>query len=276
MTKLLGLSGVILPVESKEAGDRFLTDIGLPYGVCSNQSTVRLAEGGGLPILNWFQHDGEARAYMDPDGFRHYMRPSWPQNVQVAQSQTNTATYQNRVNKRATSDAKVAPVKVAHIALYVTKLEESLAFYKALGFHVSDSIKGRCVFLRCSVSGEHHDLLLVQSDRAGLHHLSLEMPDIYTVFSKGLRMDSFGWKTRLGPGRHPISSATFWYLDSPFGLVEIAADHDYVTEGWQPEEFEPSLETATEWAVDGGISHTTRRQHGVKAQGAFVDQHKKG
>ncbi|HBX8386017.1 glyoxalase, partial [Klebsiella pneumoniae] len=35
---------------------------------------------------------------------------------------------------------------------------------------------------------------------------------------------------------------------------------DYLTENWQPRELEHSLVSFTEWAVEGGIDHDTRRQ----------------
>ena len=70
-----------------------------------------------------------------------------------------------------------------------------------------------------------------------------------------------GWETQIGPGRHPISSAMFWYFKSPAGgLVEYYADEDVLTENWTPRDFTPSPEMFAEWAVVGGIDGTTRRQ----------------
>lgn len=69
------------------------------------------------------------------------------------------------------------------------------------------------------------------------------------------------WSTFIGPGRHPISSAYFWYVNSPTGgAFEYYTNDDYLTEKWQPRELEHSLVSFTEWAVEGGIDHETRRQ----------------
>ncbi len=47
-------------------------------------------------------------------------------------------------------------------------------------------------------------------------------------------MSKKGWQTEIGPGRHPISSAYFWYFHNPLGApVEYYADDDFCTEVWQ-------------------------------------------
>lgn len=69
-------------------------------------------------------------------------------------------------------------------------------------------------------------------------------------------MEYFYW-----PGSSPISSAYFWYVNSPTGgAFEYYTNDDYLTEKWQPRELEHSLVSFTEWAVEGGIDHETRRQ----------------
>ena len=52
--------------------------------------------------------------------------------------------------------------------------------------------------------------------------------------SAAVRLYWCGWKTQIGPGRHPISSAYFWYVNCPAGgLAEYYADEDWCTEAWQ-------------------------------------------
>jgi hypothetical protein len=69
------------------------------------------------------------------------------------------------------------------------------------------------------------------------------------------------WTTFIGPGRHPVSSAYFWYVNSPLGgAFEYYTNEDYLTEAWQPREMQHSLESFTEWAIEGGIDADTRRQ----------------
>lgn len=46
----------------------------------------------------------------------------------------------------------------------------------------------------------------------------------------------------------------------PAALLSTTTNDDYLTENWQPRELEHSLVSFTEWAVEGGIDHDTRRQ----------------
>jgi len=81
------------------------------------------------------------------------------------------------------------------------------------------------------------------------------------VIGGGIAMNKNAWSTFIGPGRHPVSSAYFWYVNSPTGgAFEYYTNDDYLTENWQPRELEHSLVSFTEWAVEGGIDHDTRRQ----------------
>ena len=42
-----------------------------------------------------------------------------------------------------------------------------------------------------------------------LNHVAYTVRDIHEVLGGGLHISRQGWKTQLGPGRHPISSAYF-------------------------------------------------------------------
>lgn len=66
-------------------------------------------------------------------------------------------------------------------------------------------------------------------------------------------MNRADWSTFIGPGRHPISSAYFWYVNSPRGAFEYYTNDDFLTENWQPRELEHSLVSFTEWAVEGEL-----------------------
>jgi hypothetical protein len=81
--------------------------------------------------------------------------------------------------------------------------------------------------MRCAPRGGHHDLFLLRTPDAkrGLNHVAFTVRDIHEVFGGGLFVSGRGWETQLGPGRHPISSAYFWYFRNPAGgLIEYYAD----------------------------------------------------
>ena len=49
-------------------------------------------------------------------------------------------------------------------------------------------------------------------------------------------------KRVIGPGRHRVASALFFYLEGPCGgEVEYGADTDYLDDSWVPMEWEPQF-----------------------------------
>ena len=151
------------------------------------------------------------------------------------------------------------------------------AFYAELGFVTSDRYPGRGVFMRCAAQAGHHDLFLLSlpGKGPGLNHVAFTVRDIHEVFGGGLHMSRCGWKTQLGPGRHPISSAYFWYFENPCGgLIEYNADEDHLTPLWQERSFEPGPTMFAEWAIDGGLDGNTRRQPNARASGKFLTEKK--
>ncbi|RCI71996.1 VOC family protein, partial [Pseudomonas aeruginosa] len=148
-------------------------------------------------------------------------------------------------------------------------------FYRErFGFVCSDRYPNRGAFLRCAEEGGHHDLFMLQlpQPRAGLNHVAFTVRDIHEVFGGGMHIARCGWDTEIGPGRHPVSSAYFWYFRNPAGaLVEYYADEDQLTGEWQAREFEPGPTVFAEWAIAGGLDGNTRRQKSVEApQGRFL------
>jgi catechol 2,3-dioxygenase-like lactoylglutathione lyase family enzyme len=193
-------------------------------------------------------------------------------------AQTNTWSERPRVNRASPAYDRATPVEVGHVVLFTRDLEATSRFYQeALGFVISDRYPGRGHFLRCAARGGHHDLFLLQppEPRQGQNHVAFTVRDIHEVFGGGLHMGRCGWKTQLGPGRHPVSSAYFWYFENPCGgLIEYNADEDHLTPAWQPREFTPGPTVFAEWAIDGGIDGHTRRQPQSAAGGGFLTEKK--
>ena len=208
--------------------------------------------------------DGGDPSCTDPSGLSLSFRISRRREVDAAGSPTNTVDRVNRVNRRARVYDRAEPVTIGHIVLFTPVLTESVEFYtEVLGFVVSDCYPNSGYFLRCAPEGGHHDLFLLQTPerRCGLNHVAFTVRDLHEVFGGGLHVGRCGWRTHIGPGRHPISSAYFWYVHNPAGgLAEYYADEDYCTAEWKPEAWERAPERFAEWAVDGGIDGTTRRQ----------------
>ena len=206
--------------------------------------------------------DGMPRT-TDPNGMSLAFRVSRRRPVTVTPTPANAPGTPQRIDRRSPVHDHAEPIQLGHVVLFAAAFPAMRAFYtERMGFTVSDEYPGHGVFLRCRPRGEHHNLFILnRPGRAGVNHVAFTVADIHEVIGGGLAMSRKGWRTEIGPGRHPISSAYFWYFHNPLGApVEYYADDDYCTEAWQPGSFARKPELFAEWAIAGGIDGTTRRQ----------------
>lgn len=206
---------------------------------------------------------GDLRA-ADPNGLALAFRVTKKREIDAKGVPINAWGQPGRgVNRRSTFYERAQPVEVGHVVFFTDNLDAAERFYvEKLGFCVSDRYPGRGVFLRCAPEGGHHDLFLLQppTPKRGLNHVAFAVRDIHEVFGGGLHISRCGWETEIGPGRHPISSAYFWYVKNPAGaLAEYYTDEDQLDGRWEPREFQQAPEMFAEWAVIGGIDGKSRR-----------------
>lgn len=202
---------------------------------------------------------------LDPNGMTIVFEKTITKEVSQARTEgINQFGNVQRVNAASPVYEKAEPVDIGHVVFFTPDLKTTQVFYiEKLGFYLSDAYTNRGAFLRCRGEGFHHDLFLlsIPNKPAGLNHVAFVVRDIHEVIGGGLSMNRQQWSTFIGPGRHPISSAYFWYVHSPLGgAFEYYTNDDYLTEEWQPREEEHRLELFTEWAIEGGLDHETRRQ----------------
>jgi catechol 2,3-dioxygenase-like lactoylglutathione lyase family enzyme len=230
---------------------------------------------GLLANCDGFVDDGRRVGAVDPNGLAVRFQVSVKRPVEVRGVPCNTWDRRERVDAPAPIYERAVPIEVGHVVFFVRDLTATEAFYARLGFVTSDRYPGRGAFMRCAPRGGHHDLFLLATPdgKRGVNHVAFTVRDIHEVFGGGLGFSRHGWETQLGPGRHPISSAYFWYFRNPAGgLVEYYADEDELTAAWQPRDFQPGPTVFAEWAVDGGIDGHTRRQKGREADGKFLTE----
>lgn len=226
-----------------------------------------------------YVNSGERLGCTDPNGLAVRFQVTKKRDIEIECGKMNTWNEKNRVNQRSPMYERATPIEVGHVVFFVKDVKACEKFYvDNFGFAASDRYPERGAFLRCAPVGGHHDIFLLQTPKgnAGLNHVAFTVRDIHEVFGGGLHISRQGWTTQLGPGRHPISSAYFWYFQNPAGgLIEYYADEDQLDEHWEPRDFEPGPTVFAEWAIDGGIDGNTRRQRNADApSGKFLTEKK--
>lgn len=195
----------------------------------------------------------------DPLGFAVAFRVAQRTPVTAPPLKFNTPGRPDRLNTRGEFYSQARPLEMTHTVYMVDEPDRILEFYtERLGFRISDQYPGRGYFLRGGASNHHHNLFLLHvGGNRGFHHVAFELGSIHELFGGGLNMTKRGWKTALGPGRHPISSCYFWYFQCPSGgAAEYDFDSDVVDDRWEPGEFEQTPEVFAEWCLAGGMEES--------------------
>jgi catechol 2,3-dioxygenase-like lactoylglutathione lyase family enzyme len=131
------------------------------------------------------------------------------------------------------------PIKrMGHGVLGTPKVRETAAWFReTLGFLCSDDVyagdKDNLIgsFNRCDRGDtyvDHHTLFCVRNERAGLNHMSFEVPDVDAVFKDHQYLQKLGKYDHMwGVGRHLLGSQVYDYWADPWGRVhERWADTD--------------------------------------------------
>lgn len=256
----------LMPIGTPSLPPAFETGSTLRRVIWGVESESDLAEmTDRIQPLDGFAMDVEGPSITDPTGMRVTFRVSEKHDTAAEGSVMNTINEPGaRSNKRAAIYERAAPVTIGHVVFFAPDAAGTAEFYqKQLGFYISDYYPEGGYFLRCREVGGHHNLFLLQTPdkKQGLNHVAFSVRDIHEVFGGGLHISRCGWETQIGPGRHPISSAYFWYVHNPAGgLAEYYADEDWCEEDWEPQAWDRTPENYAEWAVAGGIDGKTRRQ----------------
>jgi len=128
--------------------------------------------------------------------------------------------------------------RIGHGVLGTPKVVETARWFRdTLGFICSDDVyageKDHIIgsFNRCDCGDEyvdHHTLFCVMNERAGLNHMSFEVPDVDAVFKDHEYLTRLGKYDHMwGVGRHLLGSQVYDYWADPWGRVhERWADTD--------------------------------------------------
>ena len=171
-----------------------------------------------------FREVGDALECLDPNGMTLRVQVTQQTDVELNVEPINQWGDARRIDTPSPVYDRAQPINVGHVVFFVEELAAVEKFYReVLGFQISDRYINRAVFLRCGVRGGHHNLFLLQlpNRKRGLNHVAFTVRDIHEVIGGGIAMNKHDWSTFIGPGRHPVSSAYFWYVNSPTGRLSI-------------------------------------------------------
>ena len=232
----------------------------LTWGVSSKREVNAIARNLATDRKVTIDRDGTLR-FTDPIGLGVAIRVTRRKPSRQKPTPINAPGVVERVDRLSAFHDRARPIRIGHAVFMVPDLKQTVDFYtRRLGFHVSDHYTGRGVFLRCAAQANHHNFFVMQSPdgKAKLNHVAFELRDIHEVFGGGLNIARQGWKTEIGPGRHPVPSAYFWYFKNPCGgAIEYFADEDFMTPKWKPRNLKVVPENFAEWALSDGL-----RPHG--------------
>jgi catechol 2,3-dioxygenase-like lactoylglutathione lyase family enzyme len=185
--------------------------------------------------------------------------PALPTRAAIA---LNTAHAKPRSNRFVRIEQAIAPVnKLGHFVLHVSDHQASVAWLRErFGLVASDYMgppgdpaQAAGTFLRVDHGAElvdHHCLLVLGTDRPGVHHCSFEVEDVDAVMAGHDYLQARGYTLDCGVGRHLLGSQIFDYWRDPFGFrIEHYTDGDMVNHLHQPSIFSGTADETTQWGA---------------------------
>ena len=218
--------------------------VGLAYYAASEEDLQRVAKAPGASAVEAIDEPGGGRRVRlrEPNGYQievvHGIEALPP--ITVPRQPMNTGTEPlRRAGEVMRLRKSPAPIKrMGHGVLGTPKVRETVQWFRdTLGFIGSDDVyagsKDNIIgsFNRCDRGEEyvdHHTLFCVMNERAGLNHMSFEVPDVDAVFMDHEYLARLGkYEHMWGVGRHLLGSQVYDYWCDPWGRVhERWADTD--------------------------------------------------
>ncbi|MDM7928822.1 VOC family protein [Blastomonas fulva] len=144
----------------------------------------------------------------------------------------------------------VKPRRLAHLAIFTSSVPHSIGFFQDnLGLRLSDRSGDGVAFMHGPHGSEHHMIALAGSDGVGLHHSSWDVGSIAEIGQGAMQMQTAGFSSGWGLGRHVLGSNYFYYARDPWGsYAEYSADMDFIPAGtqWQSSD-SPAEDSFYQW-----------------------------
>ena len=104
-------------------------------------------------------------------------------------------------------------VEFSHVGLKTTDATRDQKFWTELfGFRSHDWL-GPAALL--SFDGVHHRIALFPTQAPGVQHMNFQVESVDDVFRSYYALSTSQTKIVFGPGRHPLSGASFLYFETP-------------------------------------------------------------
>ena len=240
------LREVVWGVESSQ-------DLDLIGDELSRDHPVKRSSDGSLHSIDPFGYGIGFRLWQHAS-----VQPS--HNMDPGSTRVNFVGARTRINEPAIHYSRAEPTRIGHVVFEVSGTDDLRTgedFYLGrLNFSASDRYTDAGLFCRCAEESDHHNvaLLTTRNKRTQFEHAAFEVRDLHEVFGGGLHFAEHGWDTVIGPGRHKVSSAYFWYFNNPCGgQVEYFSDTDFLDSRWKPRSLPARPDTIAEWAVFDGV-----------------------
>jgi len=218
--------------------------IGFAYYAKSEDDLHRVAKAPGASAVEKLDEPGGGQRVRlrEPNGYQievvYGIEPL--AEIPVAEQPMNTGTEPlRRKGELMRLRTSPTPVKrIGHGVMGTPKVKETVQWFRdTLGFICSDDVyagdKNNIIgsFNRCDCGDEyvdHHTLFCVNNERAGLNHMSFEVPDVDAVFKDHEYLERLGkYEHMWGVGRHLLGSQVYDYWCDPWRRVhERWADTD--------------------------------------------------
>jgi catechol 2,3-dioxygenase-like lactoylglutathione lyase family enzyme len=218
--------------------------VGFAYHAASEDDLARVARAPGASTVEPIDEPGGGKRVRlrEPNGYQ--IEVVWgidtPGPIPVPEQPMNTGTEPlRRAGELMRLRPSPSPIKrIGHGVFGTPKLTQTVQWFReTLGFVCSDDVyagdRSNIIgsFNRCD-RGEayvdHHTLFCVHNERAGMNHMSFEVPDVDAVFKDHEYLARLGkYEHMWGVGRHLLGSQVYDYWCDPWGRVhERWADTD--------------------------------------------------
>jgi catechol 2,3-dioxygenase-like lactoylglutathione lyase family enzyme len=218
--------------------------VGFAYYAASEEDLHRIAKAPGASGVEAIDEPGGGQRVRlrEPNGYQievvHGIEKLAP--IPVVRDPMNSGSEPlRRAGKLMRLPKAPAPIKrIGHGVLGTPRVKETVQWFRETpGFICSDDVyagdKDNLIgsFNRCDCGDDyvdHHVFFCVTNERAGLNHMSFEVPDVDAVFMDHEYLTRLGkYEHMWGVGRHLLGSQVYDYWCDPWGRVhEQWADTD--------------------------------------------------